>query len=76
MDSRFRGNDKKRKTGKKKNRKKEKQKKNFMLFMSFMVNFCVAVNGYLNYCFDNIPKLRRKVLGLGGQRLDCLAVFL
>jgi len=31
---------KKEKTGKKKN------KKNFMLFMCFMVNFCVAVNGY------------------------------
>ena len=40
MDSRFRGNDKK-----KKNRKKEKQK-NFMLFMYFMVNFRVSVNGY------------------------------
>jgi len=36
----FAGMTKKRKTGKKKN------KKNFMLFMYFMVNFRVAVNGY------------------------------
>ena len=36
----FAGMTRKRKTGKKKN------KKNFMLFMYFMVNFRVAVNGY------------------------------